>query len=219
MTALQYITHQTPSVSYLEGAIMALQGGCRWVQMRLKGEPRPDDPSPLDCGKALLRLCRAFGATFIVDDDVELALQLHADGVHLGRHDMPIAEARRRLGSSFIIGGTANTIDDIRLIAAQGADYIGCGPFRFTSTKKNLAPQLGLEGYRQLVGQMRAEGISLPLVAIGGITADDIADLAATGVSGIAVSGAILSAYDPEEATRQLISLIGSDSTPDPSTH
>lgn len=217
MTALQYITHQTASVSYLEGAIMALQGGCRWVQMRLKGEPRPDDLAPLDCARALLRLCRAFGATFIVDDDVELALRLRADGVHLGRHDMPIDEARRRLGPGFLIGGTANTLGDIRRIASQGADYIGCGPFRFTATKKNLAPQLGLEGYRQLVAQMRAEGIGLPLVAIGGITPDDIADLAATGVSGIAVSGAILSARNPEEATRRLIDLIHSAHTPEPS--
>jgi len=184
---------------------MALEGGCRWIQMRLKGTPRPSDPSPRQCAEAMQQMCRDYGATFIIDDNVLLAHDIHADGVHLGHSDMPIHEARQLLGSHYIIGGTANTIADIQHIAAEGADYIGCGPFRFTDTKKNLAPTLGLKGYQQLLSAMREQNIHLPVVAIGGITLQDIPHLLHIGVSGIAISGAILSAPNPIAATQQFL--------------
>ena len=109
------------------------------------------------------------------------------------------------LGEDFIIGGTANTFEDIERLASQGADYIGCGPFRFTTTKKNLAPVLGLEGYRDIIENMRRAGIDIPVVAIGGITASDIDDILATGVKGIAVSGSVLTAENPVAMMRTLI--------------
>ena len=105
---------------------------------------------------------------------------------------MPIAEARALLGNDYIIGGTANTIEDVRNHWRDGADYIGCGPFRFTTTKKNLSPILGLEGYRKIIAQMKDEDIDIPIVAIGGITFDDIPEIMATGVTEIAMSGGIL---------------------------
>ena len=154
------------------------------------------------------QMCREAGATFIIDDRVELVRKLQADGVHLGKNDMPIAQARQILGEGFIIGGTANTFADIQAHWKAGADYIGCGPFRFTTTKEKLSPVLGLEGYREIVGQMRQAGINLPIVAIGGITADDITDLLQTGVTGIAISGAILRADDPVAAMHNLIKQI-----------
>lgn len=178
---------------------MALEGGCRWIQLRMKGA---SDAQVCAAAEVIMPLCRHYGATFILDDRVDFALRLHADGVHLGRNDMPVAEARAMLGSEFIIGGTANTIDDIVRLNNEGADYIGCGPFRFTTTKQNLSPVLGLEGYRAIVAGMKERGITLPLIAIGGITPDDIPSLFATGVSGIAVSGAILDADDPVEQTK-----------------
>ena len=104
---------------------------------------------------------------------MELVKQIGADGVHLGKLDMPIKEARERLGKDFIIGGTANTFEDIRQHAADGADYIGCGPFRFTTTKQKLSPILGLDGYHSILTQMREKGITIPVVAIGGITRED----------------------------------------------
>ena len=109
------------------------------------------------------------------------------------------------LGEEFIIGGTANTFEDIERLASQGADYIGCGPFRFTTTKKNLAPVLGLEGYRDIIAKMEDAGIDLPVVAIGGITADDIDEILATGVRGIALSGTILRAENPVEEMRFIL--------------
>ena len=124
---LQFITHYTDRYTYFDSARMALEGGCRWIQLRMK------DASPEEVEQEALRvqdLCRQYGATFIIDDHVELVEKLHADGVHLGKKDMPIAEARRILGPDFIIGGTANTFEDVRMHYEAGADYIGCGPFR-----------------------------------------------------------------------------------------
>ena len=204
---LQFITHYTDRYSYTDSARMALEGGCRWIQLRMK-----DATSEEREQAALLtqQLCRRYGATFIIDDDVDLVKKIGADGVHLGKNDLPIAEARRRLGPGFLIGGTANTFADVQAHAAAGADYIGCGPFRYTTTKKNLSPILGLEGYRDIVRQMREADIRLPIVAIGGITAADIPSLLATGVTGIALSGTILRAEDPVAETSSIISTIHS---------
>ena len=204
MTPVQFITHRTARYGYVEGALMALEGGCRWIQLRMKEAPDDDVRA---AAAALLPRCRACGAVLILDDRVTLARETGADGVHLGKTDMPVAEARRLLGSGFIIGGTANTLDDIVSHARQGADYIGCGPFRFTETKKNLAPVLGLDGYRQIMAGLRELGLRLPVVAIGGIRADDLPDLAATGVDGVAVSGSVLGSDDPVAAMARLVSL------------
>ena len=130
---------------------------------------------------------------------MELVERTGADGVHLGKNDMPVNEASKILGADKIIGGTANTFEDIERLARQGANYIGCGPFRFTTTKKNLSPVLVLEGYRTIVAQMKAAHINLPIVAIGGILETDFKDIMATGVTGIAVSGGILNADNPTE--------------------
>ena len=200
---LQFITHFTERYDYLDGARMALEGGCRWIQLRMKD-------APLDEVEAMAlpvqTLCRRYGAVFIIDDHVELVKKIGADGVHLGKNDMPVDAARQILGSDFIIGGTANTFDDIRRLHQAGADYIGCGPFRFTETKKNLSPVLGLQGYRDIVRQMRQNGIDLPIVAIGGITLPDIHEILGTGVTGIALSGMILHAPDPVAMMEQVVS-------------
>ena len=146
-------------------------------------------------------------AILILDDHVELAKKLEVDGVHLGKKDMPIGEARQMLGEAFIIGGTANTFEDVKLHHAAGADYLGIGPFRFTTTKKNLSPVLGLEGYTSILAQMNEAGIRIPVVAIGGIVAEDIPAIMETGVNGIALSGAILQAPDPVEETKRILNI------------
>ena len=202
---LQYISHFTPQISYAEGIRMALEGGCRWIQLRMKDAPAEEI---IACAEEVLPLCRRHGAKFLLDDHVELVRQLGADGVHLGKNDMPVDEARKILGPDIIIGGTANTIEDIISLDKHGADYIGCGPFRFTTTKKNLSPILGLDGYKSIVLKMKELGIDLPIVAIGGITVEDIPAVMGTGVSGIALSGAILGAPDPVEMTARIIETI-----------
>ena len=202
MTKIQFITHATDRFGYVDGARMALEGGCRWVQLRMKGAT---DAEVLAAAAEIQPLCRQHEALFVIDDRVHLAKQIKADGVHLGKNDMPVDEARRVLGEEFIIGGTANTFEDIERLYRQGADYIGCGPFRFTTTKQNLAPIVGLEGYFTIVNRMRAAGIPLPVVAIGGICYEDIPSIMRTGVRGIAVSGAVLNAADPVAEMRRMI--------------
>lgn len=201
---IQFITHYTDTIDYLESVRLALAGGCRWVQLRMK-KATPEEMRPV--ALEAQQMCREAGATFIIDDHVELVKEIHADGVHLGKNDMPINEARAILGNDYIIGGTANTIDDVRQHWRNGANYIGCGPFRFTTTKEKLSPVLGLEGYRSIVGQMRQEGIDLPIVAIGGINAEDIPEILQTGVTGIALSGTVLRAANPVEEMKKLIKL------------
>lgn len=201
---LQFISHYTERYSYLDSIRLALEGGCRWIQLRMKDTP---DEEVRPVAIEALQMCRDVGATFIIDDRVELVKELGADGVHLGKNDIPISEARKVLGSAFIIGGTANTFEDVKAHYEASANYIGCGPFRFTTTKKNLSPVLGLEGYRHIVEQMEEANIHLPIVAIGGITAEDIPAIMQTGVTGIALSGTILHAEKPIDEMKKIINI------------
>lgn len=204
MKQVQFITHKNDRFSYVDGARMALEGGCRWIQLRMKDAT---DDEVRGAAAAIQPLCKEHDAVFLLDDRVELAKELKADGVHLGRNDMPVSEARRVLGEEFIIGGTANTFEDVERLWREGADYIGCGPFRFTTTKANLSPVLGLDGYRSIITRMDAAGIDLPVVAIGGILYDDIPAVMSTGVHGIALSGAVLDAENPVEEMRRIVNL------------
>lgn len=202
---VQFITHTTAHITYQDSVRMALAGGCRWIQLRMK-EATVQEVEAV--AREVMPLCRAVGAKFLIDDHVALAFRLGADGVHLGKNDMPVDEARRQTSPHFIIGGTANTMADIQRLARLGADYIGCGPFRFTTTKKNLSPTLGLNGYRTIVSEMRRQGIHLPIVAIGGIGYDDINALMQTGLSGIALSGSILRATDPVAEMQRVVECV-----------
>ena len=192
---IQFITHANERYDYLDGVQMALEGGCRWIQLRMKDASKEEI---LKTAESTRKLCRQYNAVFILDDYVELVERTGADGVHLGKNDMPIDEARRLLGKDKIIGGTANTFEDVKRIYSAGADYIGCGPFRFTTTKKKLSPILGLDGYSHIIEQMTAYGINIPVIAIGGILLQDVSDIMQTGVSGVAISGAILNANNDD---------------------
>lgn len=205
MAAFQFITHFTEQYTYLDSVRIALEGGCRWIQLRMK---EADDETLRSTALQAMAMCRNYGATFIVDDHVQLVKEIKADGVHLGKNDMPIAEARSMLGNDFLIGGTANTWEDVVAHYQAGANYIGCGPFRFTTTKKNLSPILGLEGYREIVEKMKEADIHLPIVAIGGITLEDIPVIMETGVSGIALSGTILHSDNPILETKKIINTL-----------
>ncbi|MBQ1280571.1 MAG: thiamine phosphate synthase [Bacteroidales bacterium] len=203
---LQFITHYNERYSYEDSAKIALDGGCRWIQLRIKDA---EEEFLEQMALRVQSMCREYGATFIIDDNVLLAKKIGADGVHLGKNDMPVAQAQQILGEKFIIGGTVNTFEDILYHLKNGTpDYFGCGPFRFTSTKKNLAPVLGFEGYRDIVLKMREKGIDIPLVAIGGITKEDIPQLLECGVSGIALSGSIINAENPVREMADVIEIL-----------
>lgn len=199
--ALQFITHATESVSTIQSAQIALDGGCRWIQLRMKDADEDEvERTALD----LLPLCRAKKAVLIIDDHVGVCQRVQADGVHLGKTDMKPAEARKILGDKYIIGGTCNTFADVQAIY-RDVDYIGCGPFKFTRTKKNLAPVLGIEGYQKLIWQCRSKGINTPIVAIGGIGFTDIKDILLSGPNGIALSSSVLAAANPLAEMQRIV--------------
>ena len=181
---LQFITNKSDRYSIAEEVQMAIEGGCRWIQLRMKDAT---DEEVREVAMELIPMCRETDTFLIIDDRVSVVNDLKVSGVHLGKEDMDPIEARELLGPHAIIGVTANTAADILKYKGKDVDYVGLGPFRFTTTKKNLAPELGLEGYRTIVKEVRDSGMEIPIVAIGGITADDIEPLMSTGVNGIAV--------------------------------
>ena len=212
---LQFITHYTEKCSYIDSAKIALEGGCRWIQLRMK-----DVSETILEHHALIiqEMCKEYGATFIIDDNVFLAKKINADGVHLGKNDMQITEARRILGDDFIIGATVNIFEDILKITNSLSstansqwpmvNYFGCGPFRFTHTKQKLSPILGIEGYKEIVKKKLEQNIDIPIVAIGGIANADIPHILETGIDGIALSSSILRAENPIEEMKNIVSTI-----------
>ena len=196
INSLHYITASP------EAAELACQCGVRWVQLRVKNQP------PAIWKQLALEtqaVCRRHGATLIINDNPALAQEIGAGGVHLGQQDLPPDEARQMLGARFIVGGTANTFADVQRLAAAGVDYVGLGPFRFTTTKEKLSPVLGLAGYADIMQQCRAAGIAVPVIGIGGVLLADVAALLATGLHGVAVSGAIGAAENPAAAAGQFV--------------
>ena len=179
----------------------ALDAGCTWVQLRVKNRL-------LDWvyreAENVKTLCETYSATFIVNDFVQVAKDLEADGVHLGLQDGSIAIARTILGENKMIGGTANTFEDIAKRHREGVDYIGLGPFAFTQTKEKLSPILGIAGYQRIIRQMKQEHIDIPVIAIGGIKEKDIAGLMAAGAYGFAMSGLLHEHPDPQHIFKQL---------------
>lgn len=204
---LQFITHYSKDYSYIDSVHIALEGGCRWVQLRMKDS---DEILFEKTAIVVQQMCKKYGANFIIDDNVALVKKIEADGVHLGKNDMPITEARKLLGEGFIIGSTVNSFEDILYILKSGItpDYFGCGPFHYTSTKKNIAPILGYEGYLNINQKMFDNNIQIPLIAIGGIRKKDIPQLLKSGVSGIALSSSILNASNPINEMQEIVNMI-----------
>lgn len=201
ISKLHYLSQQTADLSHLAAIRRALAAGCQWIQLRVKNEP---ESTVLALAREVKTLCKPYKAKLIINDFPAVAQAVGADGLHLGLTDCPVAEARALLNKNIIIGGTANTLADIRQRVAEGVDYIGLGPYRFTPTKEKLSPVLGLAGYQVLLQQLKAENITIPVVAIGGIGPADVAPLLAAGVHGVALSGAITHAADPEQVVREV---------------
>jgi len=201
ISKLQYITQETAKLSHSGVAKNACEAGCDWIQLRVKNISAQD---LLFTARSVKEICDAHQAKLIINDRPAVAGIVGADGVHLGKDDMSPAEVRRTLGEEIIIGGTANTFEDIKRLVDARVDYIGLGPFRFTTTKQQLSPILGLEGYKRIIEQCQAEGIDIPIVAIGGIVTEDVTDIMQTGVHGIAVSGLITHAPKRAELVKHL---------------
>jgi len=180
------LTQDGLALDHCEQAERLCAAGARWIQLRMKNAA-PD--GWLATARAVVAICRTHGAICIVNDSVEIALAADADGVHLGKLDSDWREARRLLGRARLLGGTVNnSADAARARAADCLDYVGVGPLRFTSTKKNLAPVLGLVGVRELIAQLG----DLPAWVIGGVVPSDLPALRAAGAAGAAVSSSLV---------------------------
>jgi len=195
-----------PSPSHQQAIQEACEAGVKWVQLRVKNT---EEAAWLAEAKACKTICQQYGATFIVNDNIQIAKLVGADGVHLGKQDISPAEARKILGHDMIIGGTANTFEDIQYLAAQGVDYIGLGPFRFTSSKANLSPIVGFEGYQTIVAQCKAAHINIPIIAIGGILVDDMAAILALEIHGIAVASLINESKNKKKIVSEINKVTG----------
>lgn len=198
---LQYISQGATAEEQLRNIREALDGGCKWIQLRQKNANRDE---LLTLALEVKELCLDHGAVFIINDHLEIAKNAAADGVHLGLQDMPVAQARELVGDTMIIGGTANTYDDVVQRYNEGCNYVGLGPFRFTTTKEKLSPILGIEGYREIACRMTINYITIPVYAIGGIGEGDVEDIIATGLYGVAVSGLITNHPDKKLIIQQL---------------
>ena len=182
---LMCLTRDAPGEAHAEQAAGLCEAGARWIQLRMKGA---SDAAWLAEAAETAAVCRARGAVLIVNDSVEVALESGADGVHLGSLDCEWRQARRRLGKGRILGGTVNnSADAARALGSGALDYVGVGPLRFTATKQNLAPVLGLEGIRDLISSLGG----LPAWVIGGVEPADVPELLEAGASGVAVSSAL----------------------------
>ncbi len=208
---LQYISQKTSNGTHLDAIKSVLAAGSKWIQLRIK-DMHPD--TILDFAKQAVALCEANNAKLIVNDHPQIALEAGAHGVHLGLQDMPIRQARAIVGQNMIIGGTANTFEHILQRINEGVDYIGLGPYRFTSTKQNLSPIIGLAGYKSILTLVQQVGITTPIIAIGGILASDIPVLMQTGVYGVAISGALTNQTNPAEILLRMQTAIDANLIP-----
>lgn len=198
---LHYISQSSSELSHLEAIEQVLNAGGKWIQLRIKDQ---SEAEVLNLAKAANELCKKFAARLIINDFPGISKAVFAHGLHLGLNDMSIIKARLITGNKIMIGGTANTFADIQKRVAEGANYIGLGPYRFTDTKKNLSPILGLEGYAEIMEQVKKSGINLPIIAIGGIAPEDLPELLKTGLYGVAVSGALTGKPDARERIKSM---------------
>lgn len=173
----------------------ALKGGTTIVQLR---EKNLDEDSFVKEAVQVLDLCHKYNVPLIINDNVEVALKSGADGVHVGIEDAPVAEIRKQVSADFIIGATCKTVEQAKIAEAAGADYMGVGAI-FPSPTKTNAVRITNEQLREIVSS-----VSIPAVAIGGISYDNVCEIEGSSVSGIAVVSAIFGAENIEKATALL---------------
>lgn len=201
---LQLITHGKSGNEILSQVNEVCDAGVKWVQLRAKNI---SEKELLPMAEEVKGICDQSGVKLIINDHPELAKSINAHGVHLGKNDMSPAKARRILGSEMIIGGTANTHQDIHGLIESGVDYIGYGPFGPTKTKNNLSPVLGIEGYKKAVNYCNENGFDVPLIAIGGINENDVESILSIGIHGIAISSAIVARKNIEKAAKHFLKM------------
>jgi thiamine-phosphate pyrophosphorylase len=203
ISRLHYISQETKEISHQECILNALKGGVKWVQLRVKDKTEEQVHA---IASEVKTICKEFkNVTLILNDYLSIAKELDFDGIHLGMTDTSTLIARAYLGKDKIIGGTANTLENIIFHYKNGVDYVGIGPYKHTFTKNNLSPIIGIEGYKVLIEQLAKHKINLPLIAIGGIVKEDFKDLSEIGVHGVALASLINLDKNPINKSKEII--------------
>lgn len=197
LDGLHVITDARAGRDALRVVTAAVAAGAPVVQVRAKG---CTDRALYDFARRVMEICSAHGTTCIVNDRVDVACAIGAQGTHLGADDLPVAAVRRVGGPEHLIGATAREPERALELVAQGADYLGVGPAYRTATKAGLPAALGPAGIAAV-----ACAVPVPVIAIGGVTAERVTELLAAGVRGVAVVTAVSAARDPADATRELL--------------
>ena len=199
VSKLQYISQGKTPEEHLANIQGACTAGADWVQLRLKNV---DPKTVLETAKKAREITSHFQTRLIINDYYKVAKEVNADGVHLGKEDACPEKVKAFLGKFYTVGGTANTLEDCKNLLAKKVDYIGLGPFRHTETKKKLSPILGTKGYQALLDELKTD---TPIIAIGGIVLEDVAEIMNTGVFGIAISGAITKNFNGISAFNKVL--------------
>jgi len=180
-----------------------------WIQLRIKSKEAETVKQKV---LALKSICARNNARLIINDYAEIAKETGAHGIHLGKEDMSISSARKLLGDEIIIGSSTNSFEDILKGCNDGADYLGLGPFRFTNTKTNLNPILGLNGFETIMNEYHRAHLRIPVIAIGGITPEDMEPLLQLGIYGVAVSSAIHLSKNKTQTVRNFLTVLNKSS-------
>lgn len=202
---LHYISQGSSSKEHLENIQKACNAGIELVQLRLK---KGSDKEVLRVAKEAREITAHFQTRLIINDYYKIAREVKADGVHLGMSDVCPTTARKHIYTWQIIGGTAHTLEDCESLLAKQVDYISVGPFKVTSTKENLPPLLGLDGYAAIIDVLQTE---TPILGVGGITTADVKAILATGISGLAVSEAITRDFNCIKTFNELLGASSTD--------
>lgn len=199
ISKLHYITQPNDRFSYEEQVIAVLKGGANWIQYRKK-EGKSEEM--LREVLSLKKIIKSYNATLIINDYLDLAIEVDADGVHVGKEDEHPSTVRERIGKNKIIGFSTNSYADLMKYSELDINYFGLGPYQFTTTKQKLSDVIGIEGYETILSKYRNHINQKPIIAIGGIELNDVQKICATGIYGIAVSGAIAKAENITEMTK-----------------
>jgi thiamine-phosphate pyrophosphorylase len=186
--------------SILDVVRAAVQGGASVVQLR---EKTATTREMVELGQALHEITRQAGIPLIVNDRLDVALAIGAEGVHVGHDDMPVSLARRLIGPDLILGASPETLEEARQMERDGADYLGVGDVYGTPSKSDAGAPIGVEGLAEVI-----RAVSLPVVAIGGITLENAGPVIQAGAAGVAVISAVVGAPDPEAAARRLREIV-----------
>lgn len=186
----------------------AIQGGITMFQFREKGEGALQGEEKKQLARQLQVLCQEANVPFIVNDDVQLAMDLDADGVHVGQEDTNAQDVRQKIGNK-ILGVSTHNLDEVKQAMKDGADYVGMGPVYPTETKKDTRSVQGVS----LITEVRRHGLPIPIVGIGGITYDNAAPVIQAGADGISIISAISQSADPKKAAEDLKALVATEKT------